>query len=88
MALRAIDLGAPDAPAPTSRHAAATAPVGVLRTPLLAPPRTATITVLRPKSRGEALAEARRERRRWLAIGAVVFFTPFAACLGVLGVVR
>jgi hypothetical protein len=97
MALRAIDVATTEArsrPArPTARHAApsrtSTAQaVPSLTTPLLAPPRTATITELRPRSRVEALAAARRERRTWFVIGLLVFATPFAACLGVLEVVR
>jgi len=81
MALRAIDVRVTDAPAPR----AAIAP---LRTPTFAPPRPASITELRPASRTVALAAARRERRRWLALGALVFVTPFCACVGVLEVVR
>jgi hypothetical protein len=85
MALRAIDVT--ETPARTRR--AATAPsTGALRTPSLAPPRVATITELRPASRGVALAAARRERRRWLVLGALAFSAPLFACVGVLEVVR
>jgi hypothetical protein len=89
MALRAIDVATRNAPSRTAAHTATVAP---LRTPTLAPPdaapRAASITELRPASRSEALAAARRERRRWLALGAVLFATPFCACVGVLEVVR
>lgn len=59
-----------------------------LRTPLLSPPRRSTVTELRPASRTVALAAARRERRRWLVAGAVIFGAPFLACVGVLEVIR
>lgn len=83
MALRAIDVGNRDA-----RTASAAASAGVLRTPTLSPPRRATITELRPASRSVALAAARRERRRWLVLGALIFGSPFLACVGVLEVIR
>lgn len=87
MALRAMDVATRD---PQTRPATGTAATGPLRTPVLSPPRTdvATITELRPASRAVALAAARRERRRWSAIGIVVFGAPFLACVGVLEVVR
>jgi hypothetical protein len=85
MALRAIDVRTRDARARPSTTAAAT---GALRTPSLSPPRSTTITELRPTSRSDTLAAARRERRRWLVVGAVVFGTPFLACVGVLEVIR
>jgi hypothetical protein len=72
------------APARSPRRPAPAVP----RAPAPRPSRTATITELRPTSRAEAQAAARRERRRWLAIGALVFVTPFVACVGVLEVVR
>jgi hypothetical protein len=88
MALRAIDVARTDV---ATRPAPATT-AAPLRTPWLAPPttttRTASITELRPTSRQEALSAARRERRRWLALGAVLFVSPFLACVGVLEVVR
>jgi hypothetical protein len=88
MALRAIDVATTDA----SRRRAPDASAAPLRTPSLSPPttapRTASITELRPTSRQEALSAARRERRKWLALGAVLFVTPFCACVGVLEVVR
>jgi hypothetical protein len=82
MALRAIDV--------TTRVARArpAPPTGALRTPSLSPPRGASITELRPTSRAVALAAARRERRRWIVVGAVVFGAPFLACVGVLEVIR
>ena len=73
MALRAIDLASLDAPTTVER------PTGAA---------LATVTVLSPAPRMVALAAARRERRKWLALGAVVFAAPLAACLGVLEVVR
>jgi hypothetical protein len=89
MALRAIDVATRDAP---TRPSASTSTVAPLSAPWVVPPATAThtasITELRPASRAEALAATRRERRRWLAIGAVLFVTPFLACVGVLEVVR
>jgi hypothetical protein len=89
MALRAIDVATRDAP---TRPSASTSTVAPRAAPWVAPPTTATrtgsITELRPTSRAEALAAARRERRRWLAIGAVLFVSPFLACVGVLEVVR
>ena len=89
MALRAIDVATRDASRRTAARATAVVP---LRTPTLAPPtattHTASITEQRPASRAEALASARRERRKWLALGAVLFVTPFCACVGVLEVVR
>ncbi len=84
MALRAIDVATRDA----RTTPATTVASGALRTPALSPPRRATITELRPASRVEALAAARRERRRWLLLGAVLFGTPFLACVGVLEVIR
>jgi hypothetical protein len=77
--------------APPRTIPASTEPTGTAATGTAAISATvgiATITELRPRSRVEALAAARRERRRWAALGVVVFFTPFAACLGVLEVVR
>jgi hypothetical protein len=85
MALRAIDVATRDARTRSATSAPAT---GALRTPLLSPPRRATVTELRPASRAVALAAARRERRRWLVVGAVVFGAPFLACVGVLEVIR
>ncbi len=85
MALRAIDVATRDA---RTRTATASVATGALRTPSLAPPRRAPVIELRPASRAQALAAARRERRRWLVIGAVVFGTPFLACVGVLEVIR
>ncbi len=34
------------------------------------------------------ISAQRRERRRWLAVGVVLFTSPFVACLCVLGLVR
>jgi hypothetical protein len=48
----------------------------------------ATIHELHPTPRMITAAAGRRERRRWLAVAAVVFLTPLAGCLGVLEVVR
>ena len=75
MALRAIDLGPLEVatvPAPTATTSAP----------------AATIHEFAPTPRMITVAAARRERRRWLAVAAVVFLTPLAACLGVLEVVR
>jgi hypothetical protein len=85
MALRAIHVTTKDA---RSRPATAAPSTGALRTPALSPPRSATVTELRPASRAVALAAARRERRRWLVVGVVVFGAPFLACVGVLEVIR
>jgi hypothetical protein len=85
MALRAIDVATRDARTRPVTSATAT---GALRTPPLSPPRGATVTELRPASRAVALAAARRERRRWLVVGAVMFGAPFLACVGVLEVIR
>jgi hypothetical protein len=85
MALRAIDVTTRVARA---RPAGAATATGALRTPSLSPPRSATITELRPAPRAVALAAARRERRRWLVVGAVLFGAPFLACVGVLEVIR
>ena len=52
------------------------------------PASTATVHEFRATPRMITLAAARRERRRWLFVAAVVFMTPLAACLGVLEVVR
>ena len=49
---------------------------------------TATIHEFAPTPRMITAAPARRERRHWLAVAAIVFLTPLAACLGVLEVVR
>jgi hypothetical protein len=38
--------------------------------------------------RAVALGAARRERRRWMALGGLLVGVPFVACLGVLEVVR
>jgi hypothetical protein len=48
----------------------------------------ATISELHQLPRPVVAAAARRERRKWMAIGIVVFASPFLACLGVLEVIR
>ena len=48
----------------------------------------ATVTTLPVAPRAAALGAARRERRRWFALGAVLLAVPFTACLAVLEVVR
>ena len=89
MAVRAVQARARETTTVTAPHGAvprpaATAPAGsVVLVEQLAP-----IRPIRPVSRVEALAAARRERRRWLVISAVFFVTPFVACVGVLEVVR
>jgi hypothetical protein len=47
-----------------------------------------TIHEFAPTPRMITLAAARKERRRWLTLAAIVFLTPLVACLGVLEVVR
>jgi hypothetical protein len=51
-------------------------------------PRPGTVTAIGPPPRMVALQAARRERRKWLIVGTLLFATPFAACLGVLEVLR
>jgi len=97
MALRAVDARRRQAAARHATHAVLR-PVRVVH-PVREPPRDgaaridgvgrlAPVAAIHPVSRAEALAAARRERRRWLAVGAIVFVTPFLACVGVLEVVR
>jgi hypothetical protein len=64
--------------------------VSSLDTPTRVAPRTtlATVTPIAPAPRMVALGAARRERRRWFALGVLFFLAPLAACLGVLEVVR
>jgi hypothetical protein len=73
MALHAVAVGTKVAPSP-------------LVTP--GPSHTASITELRPATRSVAVAAARRERRKWMAVGVVVFASPFLASLGVLEVIH
>lgn len=56
--------------------------------PRRTPAAGATITELRPAPRQVAVAAARRERRKWMAVGIVVFATPFLASLAVLEVIH
>jgi len=48
----------------------------------------ATVTQLPAAPRATALGAARRERRRWFALGVALTAVPFTACLAVLEVVR
>jgi hypothetical protein len=77
MALHAVAVRSPVAASP--------------RTPVLAShsaTATASLAGLRPSPRPVAVAAARRERRKWMAVGVVVFATPFLASLGVLEVLH
>jgi hypothetical protein len=59
-----------------------------LDTPTRVAPRSAMITPIAPAPRMVALAAARRERRKWFVLGALLAGAPFFACIGVLEVVR
>jgi hypothetical protein len=87
MALHAVAVGTKVAPSSLAPDAFSTSTIaqGTLAPPL---PVDATITVLRQAPRPVAVAAARRERRKWMAIGIVVFASPFLACLGVLEVIH
>jgi hypothetical protein len=52
------------------------------------PGPTATIHAFAPTPRMVTLGVLRRERRRWIAVGTLLVAAPFAACIGVLEVVR
>ena len=64
--------------------------VASLDTPTRVAPRAtiATVTAIAPPPRMVALGAARRERRRWFVLGALLVATPFLACIGVLEAVR
>lgn len=64
---------------------AVSVPTEVTQAPV-APSTFATITPI--ATRAMTQLARRHERRRWFAVGAVLFGAPVLTCLGILGVVR
>jgi hypothetical protein len=59
-----------------------------LETVTWAAPVPATVITITQPPRMVTIAAARRERRRWFALGTLLFAGPLAACLVVLEVIR
>jgi hypothetical protein len=59
-----------------------------LETVAWAPQVHAPVITITQAPRMVTLAAARRERRRWFALGTLLFAGPLAACLVVLEVIR